>query len=520
MAEKFDEERHRDERGQHIGGRLRAHDAPQPEQPGQHQQHRDEAGAAAQRRQEGGAPRKADALEQHIGAHRQREDDERGALDAQRRHADGDDVGVIAQKRHDGPREEGPAGREQHHDGGADAQRDKEGAAHAGIDPRAVVVGRDGLEPLPDAQPHAEQEVGHAGHDAHRRDGGVPVGAGLAVEQHGGDAAKALPHQAGQAGEDDEGEQLPQKRQAGRGLALGELGGLGGAQGGGAQREIARREAGLRPPAQEGQEQDAGADVLGQHGGQPRPRDAHMEHEDEHGVAEDVEHPARDQPHHGKGGVALVAQDVVHHAAGDHGRRRQQDVGGVAARVGQDGAGGAEQAAQRGEEHKAQRADGGARQQRGVERRGGELPRAAGVFGPKLAADVGAGAVAEHEPDGLQNGHQAEHHAGGAGGTGADLADEGGIDDVVDVGDQHADGGGQAKLDDKAGDGLLRHFVVLVGIARMGKQGHGRCGPSFLIIKWALLIITHRPAPCQALARRRGGGYTEKKPSGGNGQCS
>ncbi len=108
-----------------------------------------------------------------------------------------------------------------------------------------------------------------------------------------------------------------------------------------------------RPAPQEHRQQDTEADALAQSSGDTRAAGAHAEAEDKDGVQQDVEHAAGDKADHGEAGLALVAQDVVHHKAGHHEGRSDEDGPRIGAGVGQDGVGAAQQHHEAGQGGKA-----------------------------------------------------------------------------------------------------------------------------------------------------------------------
>ena len=189
-------------------------------------------------------------------------------------------------------------------------------------------------------------------------------------------------------------------------------------------------------PQEHGQ-QDAEADALAQGGGNTGPGSAQPEHEHEQRVQRDVQHAAGDQTDHGKTGFALIAQDVVHHQAGDHQRGGNKDGPRVGAGVGQDGLGAAQQHHEVGQGAKARHGQHHAKHQ-SREKAGGRKPGGGGgVAAAQAAADDGAGPVAQHKAQRLDDGHQAGNNAHGTGRTGGDLAHKKGVGQIVNAGDQH-----------------------------------------------------------------------------------
>ena len=162
---------------------------------------------------------------------------------------------------------------------------------------------------------------------------------------------------------------------------------------------------------------------------------AQAEHKD--GVQHNVQHAAGHKADHGKVRLALIAQDVVHHKAGDHKRGCNEDGPCISAGVGQNGLGAAQQhheAGQSGKAHNGQHhANGQSSKKAGGSKAGGGIS----VPAAKAAADDGAGAVAQRKAKRLNNGHQAGNNAHRTGSAGGDLAHKKGIGQVVDAGDEH-----------------------------------------------------------------------------------
>ncbi len=135
-------------------------------------------------------------------------------------------------------------------------------------------------------------------------------------------------------------------------------------------------------PQEHGQ-QDAEADALAQSGGNTCAGGAQPEAEHKDGVQHDVQHAAGHKADHGKVRLALIAQDVVHHKAGDHKRGCNEDGPCISAGVGQNGLGAAQQhheAGQSGKAHNGQHhAKGQSRKKAGGSKAGGgvgfRLPR-------------------------------------------------------------------------------------------------------------------------------------------------
>ena len=114
--EEVERQRHRDEERQHIADGLGDLHAQKAQRRGQNQEDRDEQQAAAQCGEEAGPAREADALEHHVGADAQGQEEAGHALVDQRREGDGHHLRVRLEHRDQGPGED-DAGRR------ADAQQ-------------------------------------------------------------------------------------------------------------------------------------------------------------------------------------------------------------------------------------------------------------------------------------------------------------------------------------------------------------------------------------------------------------
>ena len=223
---------------------------------------------------------------------------------------------------------------------------------------------------------------------------------------------------------------------------------------------------------QEHGEQDEEADALAQCRGEARAAGAHLEPKDEERVQHDVEHAARHKADHGKAGLALIPQDVVHYKAGHHQRGRKQDGPGVGTGVGQDGVRAAQQHHKAGQGGKAAHGQHGTHRHGREKAGGGKFGGRVGILIAQAAADDATGPVAEHEAQCLDNGHQAGNDAHRARSAGGKLADKKRIGQVVDAGDEHTQDGGGGKAQDQSGDGRLGHFMVLLLAELVG--GHGQ----------------------------------------------
>ena len=380
---------------------------------GQDEDERDEEHALSAAGQECGPAGRTHALEGHVGHHDDGMQQHGQALVVEGGQRHGGDGGVIAEQTDEGIAVH-PAQAHQHHQH-AEGRFDGEdgGLPHPAVFAGTVVEGCHRLQALSHADGHRDDEHEDAGHDAHTGHGGVAVAAGGKVQQHAADAVQTLTAKAGRTAQQDAAE-------------------IAGLAGDGRKAELADRFA----PQEHGQ-QDAEADALAQGGGDTGPGGAQPEHEHEQRVQRDVQHAAGDQTDHGKAGFALIAQDVVHHQAGDHQRGGNEDGPRVGAGVGQDGLGAAQQHHEVGQGAKARHGQHHAKHQ-SREKAGGRKPGGGGgVAAAQAAADDGAGPVAQHKAQRLDDGHQAGNNAHGTGRTGGDLAHKKGVGQIVDAGDQH-----------------------------------------------------------------------------------
>ena len=133
--------------------------------------------------------------------------------------------------------------------------------------------------------------------------------------------------------------------------------------------------------------------------------------------------------------------------------------------MGQDGLGAAQQHHKIGQGEQACRCDDAAEHQRCEEAGGSKPGGGIGVLAAQAAADDAARAVAQHEAQRLENGHQAGNDAHRTGCAGGDLAHKKGIGQIVDAGDEHAQYRGSRQTQDQFRDGGLRHFAELLRAA-------------------------------------------------------
>ena len=441
LVQECQQEGHRDEESEHIRNGLADLHAHKAVGAGQQENERDEEHALAAAGQEGGAPGLAHALEGHVRHNDDRLQQHGQTLVMECGQGDGRHLRVVAEQ----PDEDitvQPAQAHQHHQHTEGRTYRKDGRLpHPAEFAGTIVEGCYGLQALPDTDGHRDDEHEDAGDDAHAGHSCVTVIAGGDVQQHAADALQALAAKAGRAADQNHAE-------------------LPGFTGDGGDAELADRFA----PQEHGQ-QDAKADGLAEGGGDARTGGAEAEAEHEDGVQHDVQHAAGDQADHGKAGLALIAQDVVHHKAGDHQRGRDKDGPCIGAGVGQDGGRAAQQHHEAGQGRKADdgqhHADGQCRKKAGGSKTGGGL----GVAAAQAAADDGAGPVAQHKAQRLENGHQAGNDAHRTGCAGGDLAHKKGVGQIVDAGDEHAQYRGSRQAQDQFRDGGLRHFAELLRAA-------------------------------------------------------
>ena len=140
--------------------------------------------------------------------------------------------------------------------------------------------------------------------------------------------------------------------------------------------------------------------------------------------------------------------------------------------MGQDGLGAAQQHHKIGQGEQACRCDDAAEHQRCEEAGGSKPGGSIGVLAAQAAADDAAGAVAQHEAQRLENGHQAGNDTHRAGSAGGDAPYKKGIGQIVDAGDQHTQNRGRGKAEDQPGDRSLGHFMILHRSAVL--LGHGK----------------------------------------------
>ena len=145
--------------------------------------------------------------------------------------------------------------------------------------------------------------------------------------------------------------------------------------------------------------------------------------------------------------------------------------------MGQDGLGAAQQHHKIGQGEQACRCDDAAEHQRREEAGGSKPGGSIGVLAAQAAADDAARAVAQHEAEGLNDGHQARHDAHRARRAGGQLAHKEGVGQIVDAGDEHTQDGGGREAENELRHGGLGHFLELEPAAlQLGGVGCGAGG--------------------------------------------
>ena len=441
LTQEGEEEGHSDKEGQHIGDGLADLNTQQPKGPGQGEDEWDEKHALTAAGQKGGPARFADGLEQHVARHDHGLQQHGKALVAEGRQGHGGDFGIIAEKADEGLGIEPADGENDREEAEAGCHGEQAGLLHPAVLSGTIVEACHRLKTLTGADGHRDDEHEDAGNDAHAGHGSVTIAAGGDVQQHSANTVQALTAKAGHTSHQDGAE-------------------LRRAAGDCRDPELADRFA----PQEHGQ-QDAEADGLAQGRGKARTGGAHAQPKDEQRVQRDVQQAAGDQADHGKAGLALIAQDIVHHQTGHHNGSGQQDVPRVGTGMGQDGLGAAQQHHKIGQGEQACHCDDAAEHQRREEAGGSKPGGGIGVLAAQAAADDAAGAVAQHEAQRLDNGHQAGNDAHCTGCAGGDLAHKKGVGQIVDAGDEHAQYRGSRQTQDQFRDGGLRHFAELLRAA-------------------------------------------------------
>ena len=226
-------------------------------------------------------------------------------------------------------------------------------------------------------------------------------------------------------------------------------------------------------------QQQAEADKLTEDGGPGGPGNAHVKHEDQQGVQSDVDDRAADDAHHTVYGAALKPQLIVQHQRGGHPGGAQEDYPHVFPGVGQDGRGGAQEVGKGRQKDLPKDADDQACGQSGEEAGGGHVGGLLHMMLAQFPGDEVAAAVAEEEAHRLDNGHEGEYHAHGAGGGIAfQHTHKEGVRHVVKGGDQHADDAGQRQPADQLADRVLGQVVKFLFLQVL----HGQ-SPPFLYLR-------------------------------------
>ena len=188
------------------------------------------------------------------------------------------------------------------------------------------------------------------------------------------------------------------------------------------------------------------ADKLADDGRQRGTRHAEIQRKDEQRVQRNVQHRAQRNADHRQRGTALKPQLVVQHKGAHNERCADENPTQILHGVGQDGVGGAEQAGNRRDKHHAQHRQHAAAEHRREKGGGCHTFGIVVLTRAELAGNIVARAVTEEKADGLQQRHRRVGDADGGGGLRVELPDKGGIDHIVQAGDQHTDHGGQRKL--------------------------------------------------------------------------
>ena len=196
-----------------------------------------------------------------------------------------------------------------------------------------------------------------------------------------------------------------------------------------------------------------------------------MQDKHENGVQRNIQDGAGHESDHAQRGFSFIAQEIVECIAAGHKRRGEENGQEIASGVRIDGLGAAER-----QDDPVMQGKGGQgndrSEQDGTDNAGrSDAGSIAVIPCTQKAGGNAAGSLAEHEADRLKNAHEAENDAHGCAFTGSELSDERGVDEVIDVRDQHAQNGGDAQTNNKAGNGFLRHAVVL-----------GRCTAAGLLV--------------------------------------
>ena len=329
------------------------------------------------------------------------------------------------------------------------------------VEPGAVIEAAHRLKPLAEA----DHGGGAEGHDplyhTHSGNDGVSVGAGGPVEADGGHAGQTLPGQGGQSALNDH--QIVAALELDPGDVDVEVATPGAAH-----------------------QQQAEADELAEDGGPGGPGDAHVKYEDQQRVQPDVQHRTADDAHHTVHGAALKTQLIVEDQRGGHPGSTQKDHPHIVPGIGQNGGGGAQEIGQRCQKDLTQDADEETCGQSGEKAGSGHVGGLLRMVFAQFPGDKVAAAVAKKEPNGLDNGHQGEHHTHGTGGWVAfQHANEKSVRHVVKGSHQHTDDAGQGQPADQATDRVLRQMVKFLFLQVL----HGS-SPPFLKLRNLNEIIT------------------------------
>ena len=156
----------------------------------------------------------------------------------------------------------------------------------------------------------------------------------------------------------------------------------------------------------------------------------------------------------------MKAQLVIEHKRGRHIRRAKQDIGRVAACIGQNRRRGAQHPHQRVKKDNPQHAYARPEKQRRKKSGGYHARGVFHILPPQRARNIVARPMAEGKADGLDDRHQGKHHAHRTRSARADATDEKGIRHVVKRGDQHAGDGGHRQCADELFHRRFRHPLI------------------------------------------------------------
>ena len=156
-------------------------------------------------------------------------------------------------------------------------------------------------------------------------------------------------------------------------------------------------------------------------------------------VPEDIDDTSRDQPYHRKRCPSFVTQNIIHHAAARHKRRRNQNEDGIRLCIRQNRVRTSQQAHQRFEKQKSQYRNQSSGSQR-AHKRGRRKPRGAlYILRAEPSGDNTSRSMPKHKSESLNNCHQSKHYADRSRSTCPELPDKIGVRHIINICDQHAD---------------------------------------------------------------------------------